>query len=195
MIEATRKDKNRIIEILTFAFRSNASVNFITGNGSDRLMRICDLMDYAFEVCFRYGKVVLSEDRNACALVLFPEKKGLSFRSLWLDVWLVFKVVRASGLFPVLRREKLIKLRHPSADFFYLWFIGVHPDQQGLGLGSALLREVLDSADGMNRPVYLETSTLVNIPWYKRFGFSVFDELDLGYKLSFLKRAVHMKNL
>lgn len=75
MIEATSSDKNRVIEILTFAFRSNASVSFIAGNSSDRLMRICDLMDYAFEVCFRYGKVVLSEDRNACALVLFPDKK------------------------------------------------------------------------------------------------------------------------
>jgi len=36
-------------------------------------------------------------------------------------------------------------------------------------------------------PVYLETSTLKNMPWYKRMGFEVYDEVELSYTLFFLK--------
>ncbi len=40
----------------------------------------------------------------------------------------------------------------------------------------------------MNRPIYLATSTMKNLPWYKKSGFEVYNELDLGYNLFFLKR-------
>jgi len=29
-------------------------------------------------------------------------------------------------------------------------------------------------------PVYLETSTLTNVPWYQRFGFEIYGKSELG---------------
>lgn len=69
----------------------------------------------------------------------------------------------------------------------YLWFIGVDPDQQHRGIGSALLGEIIADASNRNLPVYLETSTRRNLPWYERFDFEVYDQLVLDYTLFFLK--------
>jgi len=64
-----------------------------------------------------------------------------------------------------------------------LWFIGVLPDGQGLGLGAKLSCIVLEKCDEDRRPVFLQNSAIKNIPWYERSGFEVFNELDIGYNL------------
>lgn len=70
----------------------------------------------------------------------------------------------------------------------YLWFIGVDPGVQNQGIGSKLLQEIIDYSNNNNRPIYLETSTVKNLPWYEKFGFEVYNEQDLTYHLYFFKR-------
>lgn len=55
----------------------------------------------------------------------------------------------------------------------YLWFIGVTPQAQGLGMGSRLLKAGLDQLDAAGRPAYLETSTERNVSLYRRHGFEI----------------------
>lgn len=52
--------------------------------------------------------------------------------------------------------------------------IGVHPDWQGHGYGSALLRALLAKADELHAPVVLEvrTDNAAAIALYERYGFS-----------------------
>lgn len=71
---------------------------------------------------------------------------------------------------------------------YYLWFVGVAPNHQNMGIGSTLIKEVIKEAHFQNRPVFLETSTLKNIPWYEKFGFKIYNQLDLGYQLFFMKK-------
>ncbi len=71
---------------------------------------------------------------------------------------------------------------------YYLWYIGVEPTEQNKGIGGNLLSEVIENATSMDRKFFLETSTLQNIPWYKKFGFKIYHEMDLGYRLYFMKR-------
>lgn len=73
---------------------------------------------------------------------------------------------------------------------YYLWFIGVDPDFQNTGIGSILLDELVEDSKFKKRPIYLETSTLKNLPWYKKFGFNIYHEADLSYKLFFLNREL-----
>ncbi len=185
---ADHQDKDRIIEILTLAFEQNLSVGYICGKSSNKMQRIAHLMEYAYKMCSTFGKVYISDDRNACALVLFPDKKRFTFASLWWDLLLVFKVVGVFNIGKILKRERQIKRHHPNSPFYYLWFIGVHPVHKGLGLGSELMLELVADAQRMERPIYLETSTVRNLSWYKKFGFNVYDELNLSYVLYFLKR-------
>lgn len=75
----------------------------------------------------------------------------------------------------------LLEDNHPRhADHHYLWFLGVRPDRQGRGHGSALLRTVLDRADRTATPAYLEATSPANRRLYERHGFRVTGELAVA---------------
>ena len=190
MINANYQDKSLIIDILTQSFESNKSVNYIVKQDRKRIKRIKALMDYSFEVCYEFGEVFLSNDRKACALVLFPDQKRTTLKSIILDLKLIFSCVGLSNITKALSRESKIKQRQPKEPMYYIWFIGVDPGSQNSGIGSQLLKELLDESKRKQRRVFLETSTAKNIPWYQKFGFEVYDELDLSYKLVFLKKDI-----
>ncbi len=67
--------------------------------------------------------------------------------------------------------------KHPTAPHWYLFAIGVDPAKQGRGIGSSLLRVVLDRCDAEKSPAYLEASTESNARLYERHGFRVTEEL------------------
>jgi GNAT superfamily N-acetyltransferase len=188
MIRVTYGDKNQVVNILTASFRDNESVNYIVRGDGRRWKRIRALMDYAFEVGYRFGEIWLSDDGKACALLLFPHLKRTTWFAVWLDLRLFFEVIGLGGLRKAVRREARIKRLQFEGDMVYLWFLGVSPDSQRQGTGSLLLEQLLGYADQMGLPVCLETSTLENMPWYGRFGFRMYTQLDLGYVLFFLKR-------
>jgi ribosomal protein S18 acetylase RimI-like enzyme len=60
---------------------------------------------------------------------------------------------------------------HPSEPHWYLPWMGVMPEAQGMGIGSALLREGLARADADRLPVYLEATTRRSAAFYARHGF------------------------
>ena len=70
-----------------------------------------------------------------------------------------------------------IEKEHPTEPHWYLEILGTHPDHQGKGLGSTVMRPVLDRCDAEGVPAYLESSKEQNIPFYERHGFRVTKEL------------------
>ncbi|MCE0766406.1 GNAT family N-acetyltransferase [Pseudonocardia kujensis] len=60
---------------------------------------------------------------------------------------------------------------HPQEPHEYLWFLGVHPQRQGRGLGSATMAPVLARADRAGHPAYLEATTVRAKALYERHGF------------------------
>jgi ribosomal protein S18 acetylase RimI-like enzyme len=90
-----------------------------------------------------FGDVFLSDDRKACALLLFPEKKRLSVTTIWWDIKLVLQCSGLKNVWKVMRREAKIKALQPGDPFYYLWYIGVDPAWQKKGSGSQLLNEVI----------------------------------------------------
>lgn len=146
-------------------------------------------MDYSFNVCNKFGEVWISDDQQACALILFPDKKRVTFRTVHWDLKLAFAVIGLGRVSNVLRREAMIKANHPKEPIAYLWFIGVNPQTQGRGVGSALIQEVIQECEKKKRPIYLETSMQKNLRFYKKFGFEIFHSLPLSYTLYQLRRT------
>ena len=173
MKNADYKDKNLVIDILTKSFDTNQSVNYIAMQDGKRLKRISALMDYSFEVCYMFGDVFLSDDRKACALILYPDKKKTTLKSILLDIKLIFSCIGVENIKKALVRESKIKQLQPKTTMYYLWFIGVDPEHQNEGIGSVLLDEIINDSKNKQRPIYLETSTLKNLPWYKKYGFQI----------------------
>lgn len=188
MIRAEYKDKYMIVDILSSSFDDNKSVNYIVKQDNKRVQRLRKLMEYSFDVCFLFGDVFLSEDKKACALVVLPDKKKTTLKSVLLDIKLIFFSTGVRNIKKALKRESEIKRLHPEGLIYYLWFIGVDPNEQNRGIGGKLLQEIIQEGLSQNRKICLETSTQKNIPWYQKFGFSIYQELNFGYKLFCMKR-------
>jgi GNAT superfamily N-acetyltransferase len=72
-----------------------------------------------------------------------------------------------------------VERRHPHDRHLYLSVLGVDPDREGAGVGSALLAPGLGLCDQEGPPAYLETGKERNIAFYARHGFRVIGHLTL----------------
>ncbi len=71
------------------------------------------------------------------------------------------------------RGQPAVAVHRPAEEHMHLRTIGVDPAFAGRGLGSALVRPLLDVADERGLGCFLLTGTLDNVGWYERFGFTV----------------------
>jgi ribosomal protein S18 acetylase RimI-like enzyme len=79
-----------------------------------------------------------------------------------------------------LRSRMRMEGRHPrKPPHWYLAFMGVAPEWQGKGLGTALMRPALEAMDADDTPAYLESSTPRSRALYQRNGFRVTGEFNL----------------
>jgi ribosomal protein S18 acetylase RimI-like enzyme len=143
-------------------------------------------------------EIWISAERNSAALWAPPKRWKLTALQ---DAQLSRTLLHAR----LLPRAPLIvagllglERKHPVAPpHWYLAFLGTDPSAQGRGLGSAVLRPVLEQCDGDGAaaylesskeeepnmqggtPAYLESTKESKISFYERFGFKVIRELRL----------------
>jgi hypothetical protein len=187
MIRANHTDKTQVVNILLSSFVDNQSVNYIIKQDQRRVQRIKSLMEYSFDVCSLFGEIWLSDDRKGCALIVYPEKKKTTLKSILLDAKLIISSTGLVNARKAMAREEKIKAAQPKESIYYLWFIGVFTNEHGNGIGTKLMKHIINQGRLKNRTICLETSTLKNIPWYQKLGFTIYHQLDLGYNLYFLK--------
>ena len=77
------------------------------------------------------------------------------------------------------RWERLLARHHPREPHWYLETLSVSPPAQRRGIGTALIEPGLARADADGVGCYLETQRESNIPYYRRFGFELTDEISL----------------
>ena len=188
---ADSKDKKLVVSILTGSFLDNRSVNYLIPNDTRRINRIRALMEYSFNVCAEAGKVLISDDNKAVALVSFPEMKKTTLKGILWEAALVLKGIGIGNISKAMSREKAISANYPDQEpIYYLWFLGVEKESQGEGIGTRFISEIIDDANMLKRPIYLETSTERNLPFYERVGFEKYNVMDFGYKLYLIRNTI-----
>jgi GNAT superfamily N-acetyltransferase len=118
-------------------------------------------------------QVYLTEDGSGVAVCMPAGVSGGSLPIL-VEIGLAWQFYRASGFRGVLRANALqatMRANRPAEPHFYLHALGVRRDQQGLGIGSSLLRHVTAFCDRLRIPAYLENSNERNLSLYERHGF------------------------
>lgn len=91
----------------------------------------------------------------------------------------VYKLGREAGkrIKPIEEHIGNVHREFAPGDHWYLQTLGIEPTHQGKGYGSLLMEYMLEKIDNSNPlPVFLETSTEINVKFYKRFGFEVVRE-------------------
>jgi ribosomal protein S18 acetylase RimI-like enzyme len=68
---------------------------------------------------------------------------------------------------------------HPERPHWYLLYVAAATGRRGTGVGSAVLRPVLDRCDDEDIPAYLEATTDRSRALYRRQGFEDMEELAL----------------
>ena len=165
------------------AFSTDPMFAWIFPDPARRTQSIEQLLGVLVEYSLRYGHVTESDDGMAVAAWMPPGRKvtltGLVRAGM-------LKVPFQIGFRPFARfmkandiMEKLHKKYVPEPHW-YLFGIGVDPELQGRGLGTALVKEGLASADAESCPCYLETSEERNLAFYERHGFVVVETAVLG---------------
>jgi len=90
-----------------------------------------------------------------------------------------YKLGREAGkrIKPIEEYSTIVHREFAPGDHWYLQTLGVEPAHQGKGYGSLLMEYMLEKIDATNPlPVFLETSTEINVKFYKRFGFEIMKE-------------------
>jgi len=184
---ATYADKDLVTGILSSSFKDNQSVSYILPQDDKFPLRTKVLMDYSFETCMAAGIVLISDDEKACALLKLSGKSSRPLRQAWLDLNLIWSGTGLLRLPRLLKHESTLSHIRGKNEMSYLWFIGVSPQYQHMGLGTKLLQQVLAHCKTFKVPLCLETSTMRNLPWYQQLGFKLYHTLEGDYKLFFLR--------
>ncbi len=180
---ATGAEIPSMAAVLARAFARDPFFSWLAGDAPERNLR----MRMGWAGILRHASAGLREtwttDDVAGVAVWLPPGPGAS--SFLDSLRMVPALARLTGwrrLREASAATELLEQRrrtHVPAAHWYLSAVGVDPDRQHQGIGSALLRVVLDRADADGTPAYLETATARNVLLYERHGFEVVEELIL----------------
>jgi GNAT superfamily N-acetyltransferase len=177
---ATIDDTSRLTQALAAAFFDDPVLGWLMPDERSRPRRLRKFFELDLrQMAFARGSVWTTEERNAACLVMPP--------GAWQLPPLV-ALAHTGGFARAFGRrlptatllQALMELRHPRAPHYYVLVVGVVPELQGRGLGSALMRPTLDHCDAVGLPAYLEASSERSAALYERLGFKVTRELRLG---------------
>jgi GNAT superfamily N-acetyltransferase len=133
----------------------------------------------------KYGNVYASSPALEGVAVWVPGR--LSDMSVWRMLRCgALRVTLGVGM-DTMRKMKVIpdtlvpdRKRHMKGrEYVYLMVIGVARAHQGKGIGTRLMRAITSECDAAGLPLYLETETEANLPFYAKHGVEVLDRVQI----------------
>ena len=166
-IHSPAADAGRVLGALTRAFRADPPCRWLFPDDGIYARHFPALALALGEAAFRDG--TLTHADGAAALWLSPDAApdDGAIAALVEDALPAHRRPDAFAVFAAM------EARHPAGPHWYLPVIGVDPARQGAGLGTALMRPVLDACDRTGVPAYLEATTDRSRALYERLGFRV----------------------
>jgi GNAT superfamily N-acetyltransferase len=180
---ATLDEIPELAGVLARAFAHDPFYSYLAGDAPERMQRMRD----GWSGILRFGSAHLShtyttEDRAGVALWLPPGYRGPSLLDSLRQMPALARLAGWSRLRTVGDAMAALEERrhhHAPQPHFYLSALGVEPERQGTGTGTALMKPVLDRCDREGVAAYLETAAARNVLLYERLGFGVVEQMDL----------------
>ena len=174
---ARREDFQPLAAMLARAFYDDPVTSWFYPNPRRRLGRAQRFFAIRLRQLADQDLIYTTPEHSGAALWTQPgrwrEDLAQSLMLLPMLPVLLPRIVRST------RAVREIERRHPVVPHYYLSVLGTDPDQQGGGIGSALLAPVLRRCDDEGVAAYLESSKESNIGFYEGHGFAVTDRIDL----------------
>ncbi|WP_158515610.1 N-acetyltransferase [Kitasatospora sp. MBT63] len=171
-------DAGAISDLLAISFMGDPVNKWIFPNSDDRKRLHPAFYQIFVQQAIAEGEVYIAEDFAAAALWL-PMKAQDSSEERNTDPGFE-EAIGSHYAARFLALAELMDKNHPrQTAHYYLPFIGVRPEHQGKGLGTALLQRHLSYLDAGGVPVYLEASNPSNERLYAQLGFELLGPLSL----------------
>ncbi|KAK2001607.1 acetyltransferase [Colletotrichum falcatum] len=147
-----------------------------------------DIMVYiAAAHCLNGIVTTIGPDHDAVALWMPPGKDADGWWTILRSgLWRLYFQLTVEArrryydeLLPLLHDTKLEVMGERDNDCYYLVYLGTKPNARGKGYARKLLNDMIERADAENRAVYLESSSLANNAYYRKFGFEYKREIRL----------------
>jgi len=177
---ADNADLGTLVDILSDGFSTDPMFNWVFPK--------TELYPHFFyllvkEVYLPLGIVHLENTGRAAALWLPPEARlevAPRLGLLRFGIRLVGKTGGLRALYRLYRQGCVFEKHYPSEPHYYLQFIGCRSEDQGQGIGAALLKDGLAICDKRGMPAYLECSNHRNVSLYQRHGFHIKAQQEVG---------------
>jgi GNAT superfamily N-acetyltransferase len=174
---ALPEDYGPLAEVLARAFYDDPVTSWFYPNAGRRMRHARRFFEIRLRQLAIHGLTYTTLDRRGAALWAPPGQWRESLRQSLMQLpmlpVLLPRIVRAT------QAVREIERRHPAQPHYYLSVLGTDPEQQGGGVGSALLAPVLRRCDETQMPAYLESSKESNVSFYARHGFAVTELIEL----------------
>jgi ribosomal protein S18 acetylase RimI-like enzyme len=173
---ATQADVMPLAKLFAAAFLADPVMGWIARPSPGRIEALGQFFDWVLTArAVPFGEVWMADDASVCAAWLPPDAPA-SPGGLLEQMKLLPLFIRLCGLSRLLRGQAMadaMEKNHPHARHYYLAFIAVAPQFQGMGLGSAMMEATLKPIDAGGMPAYLENSNPKNTRLYERCGFVI----------------------
>jgi ribosomal protein S18 acetylase RimI-like enzyme len=181
VIKATTKDASLVSQIISEAFSNDPVMQWWNPHSRE-------LAQYIFGMTARFlfvkhKETYLTSDGAGAALCLPPNVNSDSLSLLpkvLIGGYAMFKT-GAEGIKKLLAMGKYFNDHHPVEPHFYIHALGVRHNQNGRGIGTTLLRAIIERCDREGLLAYLENSNIRNLPLYQCVGFRVDTEGQLPF--------------
>jgi len=177
--QATPEDIPRLKTILAEAFFDDPVFGWLMGNDGKRRAQLRRYFGIDLgHLTMPRGRVWTTSDLAGAALTLPPGKWRVPPHvSVLQGSAFGVRIARAARMGAAMEWRHMRLVREPH---YYVRDIGVHPTQQGNGLGGALMRPTLERCDREGLPAYIEASSERSAGLYERLGFEHIEQLRVG---------------
>lgn len=181
--QATIADLEGLADDLSAAFATDPQFDWFMRDDARRpAARLAFFKMILASIALPDGEIARPASGGAASIWIPSEKLGPN--PIATELRALPSILAATGLrrFPrLLAMRKAMDEFHPmDRPHAYLWFLGVRPEAQGMGVGSRLLAAGLAKVDAQGLPAFLESSNEANVPLYRRYGFEVVREYRPG---------------
>jgi ribosomal protein S18 acetylase RimI-like enzyme len=175
--KVSASDLPRVVEALARSFYDDPIFSWVAPDDARRVGKLERGFDlFARRVWFPHDEAYTTDRLIGAAFWMPPGTWHLGLLAQ-LRLLPMMAVITRRDLPRLLGVLNAIETKHPHDHHYYLPLVGIAPDWQGRGFGSALLRPMLERCDRESVPAYLEATSPRNRALYERHGFTVVEEL------------------
>lgn len=178
-VSATQADCDAVARDLSASFSQDPLFDwFLRDDARREPARLAFFRMLLSRIALPDGDVQRPATGGAASIWLSSDDMGPT--PLWQELLVLPTIIAATGFGRLSRMSAMraaMDANHPmDRPHAYLWFLGVSPEAQGMGVGSRLLSAGLSKVDALGLPAFLESSNSANVPLYRRHGFEVVKE-------------------